>query len=315
MGYHWLGGLYWSDESQARLQGDLPSYGDPSTILSLLRLPYDMVMATERFGSASDCGPLAVGVVFLMLSFPLCALFGNLDQGKRRQCHAASLFIILTGLSWIMTSTTTRFFAPALMVGLSALVGLLTWIPKPALALSLVLLSAFGMLGTSRFLSLHTQAFSSEKVALGQESAGEFARRTLDQYEAAMYVGSNLPSDANLLFIGESRPFYFDRASLSPYPFHEHPLARWVEEVDSPEQLLSKIRSEGFTHVVLNTREFRRLHDGYHMFNFSGPDALRRDQILKQLPKTMTTLFSKNSVYVFEIPGRRDLSSRLHRPE
>ncbi|HKE62185.1 MAG TPA: hypothetical protein VKB33_06915, partial [Nitrospira sp.] len=296
MGYHWLGGLYWSDESQARLQGDLPSYSDPFTILSLFRLPYDMVMATERFGSASDCGPLAVGIVFLMLSFPLWTLFGNLDQGKRRQYHAASLFILLTGLSWIMTSTTTRFFAPALMVGLSTLVALLTWIPKPALALSLILLSAFGMLGTSRFLSLHTQVFSSEQVALGQESAGEFARRTLDQYEAAMYVGSNLPSDANLLFIGESRPFYFDRASLSPYPFHEHPLARWVEEVDSPEQLLSKIRSEGFTHVVLNTREFRRLHDGYHMFNFSGPDALRRDQILKQLPKTMTTLFSKNSV-------------------
>lgn len=315
MGYRWLGGLYWSDESQARLQGDLPSYGDPSDILSLFRLPYDMVMATERFGSASDCGPLAVGILCLMLSFPLWTLFLNLDESKRRQCYAASLFIFLTGLSWIMTSTTTRFLAPALMVGLSTLVALLTLVPKHALVLPLVLVSAFGMLGTTRFLSLHTQVFSSEKVALGQESTGEFARRTLDQYEAAMYVGSNLPSDANLLFIGESRPYYFDRASLSPYPFHEHPLARWVEEVDSPEQLLSKIRSEGFTHVVLNTREFRRLHDGYHLFNFSGPDALRHDQILKQLPKTMTTLFAKNNVYVFEIPLSPGLSSRLRRPE
>jgi hypothetical protein len=179
---------------------------------------------------------------------------------------------------------------------------LLTLIPKRALALSLVLLSACGTLGMTRFLSLHDQVFSSTRVALGQESAGEFTRRTLDQYEAAMYVRSNLPSDAHLLFIGESRPFYFDRASLSPYPFHEHPLTRWVEEASSPEQLLQKIRSEGFTHVVLNTREFRRLQIGYHVLDFTGPDASRHDHILKQLPGTMTTLFSKNSVYVFEIP-------------
>ncbi len=61
MGYRVLGGLHWSDESQARLQGDLPSYADPLNPVSLLKLPYDMVMVPERFGSASDCGPLAVG--------------------------------------------------------------------------------------------------------------------------------------------------------------------------------------------------------------------------------------------------------------
>ena len=302
MGYRWLGGLYWTDASQARLQGDLPSYADPFTIQSLLRFPYDMVMAPERFGSASDCGPLAVGIVCLMLSFPLWTLFLNLDHVKRRQCYAAGLFIFLTGLGWIMTSTTTRFFAPALMIGLSTLVALLTLVPKPALALSLVTLSALGTLGTTGFLSLHSQVFSSEKVALGQESDIEFTKRTLDHYEAAMYVRKQLTTEANLLFIGESRPFYLDRASLSPYPFHEHPLTRWVQEANAPEQLLQKIRSEGFTHVVLNTREFKRLHDSYHVLNFTGPEALLRDQTLKQLPRTMTMLFSKNSVYVFEIP-------------
>jgi hypothetical protein len=301
MGYRWLGGLYWTDESQARLQGDLPSF-DPLTVQSLLRLPYDMVMAPERFGSASDCGPLAVGMICLMLSFPLWRFVLNLDPVRRNQCYAASLFMFFAGLSWIMTSTTTRFFAPALMVGLSTLVALLTLVPKPALALSLILLSVFGTLGTTRFLSLHDQVFSSARVAMGQESASEFTRRTLDQYEAAMYVRSTLPSDVHLLFIGESRPFYFDRPSLSPYPFHEHPLTRWVEEVNSPEQLLQRIRSEGFTHVVLNTREFRRLHTGYHVLDFTGPEASRHDHILKQLPGTMTTLFSKNNVYVFEIP-------------
>ena len=305
MGYRWLGGLYWNDGSQARLQSDLPSFADPFTILSLLRLPYDMVMATERFGSASDCGPLAVGIVCVMLSFPLWTFFFNLDEGQRRRCYAASLFIFLTGFSWIMTSTTTRFFAPALMIGLSTLVALLALAPRPVFIFSLVLLSAFGTLGTTRFLSLHTQVFSSAQVALGQESGIEFARRTVDHYEAAAYVKTTLPRNANLLFIGESRPFYFDRASLSPYPFHEHPLSNWIQETHSPEQLLQKIRSEGFTHVVLNTREFKRLREGYHMFDFSESGDLQHDHILKQLPGTMTKLFSKNQVYVFEIPALR----------
>lgn len=303
LGYRWIGGLYWTDASQASLQGDLPSSADPFTSLNLLRLPYDMVMAPERFGSASDCGPLAVGAACLMLSFPLWTLFLKLDQIKRRQCYAAALFIFFAGANWIMTSTTTRFFAPALMVGLSTLVALLSLIPKPAVALSLVFLSALGGLGTTRFLSLHAQVFSAEKVALGQEAGTDFTSRTLDHYDAAMYVRKQLPPEANLLFIGESRPFYFDRPSLSPYPYYEHPLTHWIQETDSPEQLLHKIRSEGFTHVVLNTREFKRLHDSYHVLTFTGPQAFLHDQQLKQLPRTLTTLFSKNNVYVLEIPA------------
>jgi hypothetical protein len=303
LGYRWLGGLYWNDDSQARLQGDLPSLPEPFSIMTLLRLPYDMVMAPERFGSASDCGPLAVVAVCLMLSLPFWTAFLNLDQIKRRQCYAAGLFVLITATSWIMTSTTTRFFAPALMLGMSVLATLLLKTPKAIFAITVIILTALGVWGTSRFVSMHSQVFSSEKVALGQEPGTEYAMRTVDHYEAATYVREHLPPGAKLLFIGESRPFYFDRTSLAPYPFHEHPLAEWVREAASPEQLRDKLRSEGFTHVILNTREFKRLHDTYGVLAFTGPDASRHDQCLKQLPQTMTTLFSKHNVYIFEIPA------------
>lgn len=302
MGYRWLGGSYWSEASQARLQGDLPSYAESFTPFGLLKLPYDMVMTAERFGSASDCGALAVGMVCLMVSLPLWARVLHLDQMRRRQCHAAGIFIGFVTFCWILTSTTTRFFAPALMVGLSTLVVMLTWVPRRAIVFSLIVISACGLLGATRFLSQHNAVFSSMNVALERESAGHFASRTLDQYEAAMYVRGHLAPEAQLLFIGESRPYYFDRAGLFPYPFHEHPLTRWVEESNSSEQLLYMLRNQGFTHVVLNTKEFRRLHDAYHVLNFTGPQAARHDQILKELPGTMTTLFAKHNVYVFEIP-------------
>jgi hypothetical protein len=303
LGYRWLGGLYWSDDSQARLQGDLPSLPEPFSILTLLRLPYDMVMAPERFGSASECGPLAVVATCLMLSLPLWTVFLHLDQTRRRQCYAAGLFVFLTATIWVMTSTTTRFFAPAFMLGLSLLAVLLTKTPKAIFPLTIVILAALGTWGTSRFISMHSQVFLSEKVALGQETGAEFAARTIDHYEAAMFTREHLPHDAKLLFIGESRPFYFDRTSLAPYPFHAHPLAEWIREAASLDQLRDRLRSERFTHVILNTREFKRLHDTYQVLAFSGPNASLHDQYLKQLPRTMTMLFSKNDVYVFKIPS------------
>lgn len=302
LGYRWIGGLYWDDASQARLDGDLPSYDQPFNALTLFRLPYDMVMASDRFGSASDCGPLAVAAACLLLTLPLWPRLVTLDPMQRRQCYAAGLFVLIAGTSWVMTSTTTRFFAPALLIGLSTLVALLIKAPKAVMSLSIILLTALGVSGTVRFLSVHSEAFSSQKVALGKESGTEYAARTVDHYEAAAYVREHLPPTAHVLFIGESRPFYFARKSLAPYPFHEHPLAQWIAQATSPEELRDRLRNEGFTHVVLNTREFKRLHDRYQLLHFTGPQASLHDQRLKQLPRTLTTLFAKNTVYVFAIP-------------
>ncbi|HEY5627373.1 MAG TPA: hypothetical protein VIR79_05470, partial [Nitrospira sp.] len=199
-------------------------------------------------------------------------------------------------------STTTRFFSPALMLGLSVLGTLILKLPKAPFAASLLLLAGLGIWGSSIFISTHNQVFSSLQVALGREPRAEYAARTIDHYEAARFVRDHLPPDAKLLFIGESRPFYFDRTSLAPYPFHEHPLTQWIRETASPEQLREKLREEGFTHAVLNTREFARLHDHYKMLAFTGPDASLHNQRLKQLPQTLITLFSKHNVYVFEVP-------------
>lgn len=304
LGYRWIGGRYWDDASQTRLQGDLPSYMDSSNLQALIRLPVDMVTAPERFGSASECGGLAVVATCLMLTLPLWVLCVQSTEDTRRRCYAAAVFVFIAGSSWVMTSTTTRFFAPALMTSLSILAALLLKLSaRASLITFLAALSALGIAGTTRFLSTHTQVFASEKVAIGQESGTAFASRTLDHYEAAQYVNEHLPLDANLLFIGESRPFHFNRKAMAPYPFHQHPIAGWVQEAESPEQLRDKIRHEGFTHVILNTREFKRLKSQYGVLSFSGPNGSLYDQRLGQLPKTMVTLFSRNGVYVFGVPA------------
>ncbi|MBS0172264.1 MAG: hypothetical protein JSR62_18115 [Nitrospira sp.] len=305
LGYRLFGGSNWSEAEQAKLQGDLPSLGSHPTLMDVLRLPYDMVAAPERFGSASNAGVLAVSGICLALLLPLVTYGRTTDQTTRRQSLAGCLFVMIAGAGWMSTSTTTRFFAPALLFGLLLFPILLVHVRPSLQVAGLVGLALGGIAGLTGFLAEHVQSFHSQDVALGREAPGTYLDRTLDHAESARYVRTQLSSDARLLFIGETRPYYFDRHALAPYPFHEHPLADWVREASSSEQLCDRIRAEGITHVVLNIREFKRLHDTYRIFDFSGPQedvlALR----LKELPRLLTLLFSKNGVYVYEIPPDR----------
>lgn len=301
MGYQWLGGRYWNDESQAKLRGDLPSLAEGTNPLDWLRLPYDMIVSPERFGSASDAGALAVLSVCLVMTLPLWS--HNVGAGERHRClrYAAASFMIIAGAMWIATSTTTRFFAPALVLSLAVLVVLMTHLPASLRTTGALGLGLLGLWGISGFLVQHTKVFGSAHIALGRESPAVYLSRSLEHYDAARYVGAHVAHAGRVLFIGETRPFHFERESLAPYPFHSHPLAQWVREAASTEGLKERIRMEGFTHVVLNTREFKRLHDQYRMLAFNGPDAAELDRRLKELPRVLTPLFAKNSVFVFQV--------------
>lgn len=303
MGYRWFGGHLWNEASQAKLRGDLPSIGSSPTLTDLLRLPYDMVVAPERFGSASDAGILAVAGACIALVLPILVYPSTHDHTARRRSLACCLFVAIAGAGWIATSTTTRFFAPALLLGLALAPLLLTRLREPIQAISLVGLALLGIAGLTRFVTEHDNVFHSRQVALAQEAREAYLARMVDHAESAHYVRDRVPPDARILFIGETRPYYFDRPALAPYPFHEHPLAQWVREAASPEQLRNRIRAEGITHVVLNTGEFRRVHDLYKVLDFSGPEERVLDLRLKELPRLLTLLFVKHNVYVFQVPS------------
>lgn len=303
LGYKWVGGRYWNDTSEKLLQQDLPHFAGTSELGAWIRLPYDLVAHPERFGSASDVGFTAVLGLCLMLSLPIWTTLLRSEERVQRISRAVSVFVIVSGACWILTSTTVRFFAPTFMLGLALISAFTLRCPPPVQATAILAFTALGITGTDRFITQHSDVFSSEQIVLGRESRSEYLSRTVDHFESAQYVREHVPSDARLLFIGESRPFYFERSTLAPYPFHEHPLVAWLKEATSADQVVDHLRMEGITHVVLNTREFKRLHDTYHVLAFDGSEGPILDQRLKRLPGSMTLLFAKNNVYVFEVPS------------
>jgi hypothetical protein len=303
LAHGWLGGGgFWDDANQALLRGDLPPGASDLGIAGMLRLPWDLVMHPERFGSASDAGALAVVATGTALLFPLLTRLAQSGPRMTRLGDAASAFILLAGIAWAVTTTTTRFFAPALLLGLVAVLGATLSLREAVLAPALAVVMLSGAWGTIRFLDQHEAVFSSARAALGKEPRDSYLARHLDHYDAARFVQEHVPRDAKLLFIGEARPYYFSREAIAPYAFDRHPLDAWVRETESTKTLAERLAHEKITHVILNIREFRRLHDKYGVLKFSGEAASEHDNRLKQLPRSLRQVFEQNRVYVFEVP-------------
>jgi len=303
MFYGLLGGQPWSTESQARLLADLP-YGTPGSLggLGLVRLPLDLVLHPERFGSASDVGALAVLSTCGLLALPVASRLAGLRGHARLLGDAAAVFVLVAGAGWVMTTPTARFFAPAFLLGLAVLAGLCVQFQKTAQGFALVLLLAAGVGGAWQFINQHTTVFSSVNVALGREKGDAYLARVLDHWPASRFVRETLPPDARLLFIGETRPYYFARNAVAPYPIDAHPLSRWVHEETSVESLIRRLTAEGITHVVLNVHEFRRVREKYGVLAFSGEAAPEDERRLRELPKALRLLYAANGVYVFAVP-------------
>lgn len=304
LAYGLLGGAPWSEESQAKVQGDLPYGTGGLGWTGVLRLPVDLVQHPERFGSASDAGALAIAATCLVLILPVTAwLFGSSAEWRRLSL-AGAVFVLMTGVCWVAVSPTARFFAPALVMGLAVLTGLVLRVGPKGQALAMSVFLPLGVWGTIQFIDQHGTAFSSYDVAIGREEADHYLARRLDHFQTARFARETLPEEARVLFIGETRPYYFEREAMAPTAYDHHPLQRWVRESSSPETLAQRLADEGFTHVVLNVREFRRLHDAYGVLAFSGDGAVTYDRRLRALPRALRQLFAGNGVYVFEIPKR-----------
>lgn len=301
---------YWSGANQARLKGELPLSLQDLGLDALLRLPLDLVQHPERFGSAGDAGTLALAGLGFMAGLPLLARLFAWGEQERRWADAAGALVWLAGSAWAATTMTMRFFAPALVLGLIGLVGLTMRLSRPLRAFAAAGLVILAFAGTSRFIEQQDNAFASSAVAMGRENGDQYLARRLDHDAAARFVRERVPPDARILFVGEARALYFARDGMAPYPVSDHPMTGWVKESGSPEALAQRIADEGFTHVVLNVREFKRLHDQYGLLAFQGPDAPALDHRLKELPRALTPLFSNNGVYVFQVnPVRRHSSA------
>ena len=277
--------------------------GGRRDLSGLLRAPWDMTFHPEDFRLFSQIGPF-----YLAMLLPLLAGFRF-----RREIPLMLLTVALTAGFWWWTRPNTRYFLGCLVLLGAASAALLVRFPirnriSTAALAGLVLL--FPPLNLVAYLSVERTLFDSLGQVLGtSETETEYLTRRLDYYPAAAFINSNLPEDAGVMLVGETRSYYLERPVRVSSAHNRSLAVRWADEAGTVERLLAVLEREGVTHLLVNEEEGDRLGKKYAYYDFSGPRSrLAFDRLLQE--KTCR-LFSHRRVHVLAVGpcGERETAS------
>lgn len=96
-----------------------------------------------------------------------------------------------------------------------------------------------------------------------EEPATVQARLVINDPFPAFAQAAQLPAEARVLFVGEPRGFGFPRRFVAPSYYDSSPLAEVAERAEDASDVAEWMATQGFTHLLINWPELRRLAPGY----------------------------------------------------
>jgi hypothetical protein len=172
--------------------------------------------------------------------------------------------LALLWLQWSLTFSLKRFFLPEMplvaVILAAALWRLYRGGARRALAAGALVLAAGQLLYALKYLG----EYRLPPVIWGAEDPALFLSNQrpgypLPPYPAYAFIDRGLPPDAKVLILGEARTYYLERAYVDASLIDEHPLAAWLRESRTVEELAARFRAAGVTHVLFAHAEFLRL--------------------------------------------------------
>ena len=90
------------------------------------------------------------------------------------------------------------------------------------------------------------------RAVLGGEPRARYLERRLDYYPYYEFVNRELPSSARVWLIHMRRDtYYLERAYFSDFIFEDWTLREWVRAARDPDELATRVRTAGITHILL----------------------------------------------------------------
>jgi len=181
------------------------------------------------------------------------------------------------------------------LLGCAAILGVVAWsltgsLPRflaPTLALLLVLAAAAGSVGRAGVLAaalaVGTCVLLGLAFTFGQVERWGGARLALSRPEAwrsdlvinnpapAFAAARNLPLDARVLFVGETRGFAFPRRFTASSQHDVSPLREPIESLPSGDGVRDRLVASGYTHLLVNRGELLRLARRYPVTPWRTP--------------------------------------------
>lgn len=90
-----------------------------------------------------------------------------------------------------------------------------------------------------------------------------YSKGAVPGFEYLGVINQELPADAKLLLVGESRPYYIERRVDYCVAFNKNTFAEAVRAAKEPSDVVGWLRSRGYSHVLVNWAEIGRLARTY----------------------------------------------------
>jgi len=258
--YKWFqnSGTGWNAELAAGYFSVLTEYGHVGGFFkSLISLPILLLRNPLRFGGGMDVlGDLGWDISLWLL--PL----GAWAASKNKVLRGLLLFCFLWGAAWFSSGVVLRFLT--VLVPIMALLGacglVRLWDGLARWARWTIAGSLATMTLAHLFLFVFVHAtFGSGSTAFGLEAREAFLTRRLDYYSCAEWLRVNAVENDNILVVGEQRGYYISAAHLPSTVHMPNLFVRRANESVSPAALLSSLRADGFTRLLIVPREAARL--------------------------------------------------------
>jgi hypothetical protein len=281
--YGVFGGRNWNAALAHTYDIEQAGYGLGRRPLDLLLLPWNLTFHPAPF--SIGIGPFASLGPWLLAFFPFLAVSRHLPR------WAKTFLSIFLGfmLTWVALTQQIRYILP--LLPLICLISLHV-IERARLNGLRVMAGLFaaGTLLLTLFLGFsYVQPMI--PVAFGAESPQAYlARSPFELVPAYRFINHELPRNAKILLIEETRGFYLDREYMWGNPGH-HTLIPW-NDFHTPRRMADWLRGHGFTHLLLNSRWMRK-----------GWGSAPWEALIRRAAETgvLRPAFSERGVAVYEI--------------
>src|SRR5207249_662424 len=110
---------------------------------------------------------------------------------------------------------------------------------------------------------------------------------------------ASLPSGGRVLFVGEARGFGFPTRFTAPSQHDLSPLRNPIESLPSAQEVRGWLTAQGYTHLLVNAAELRRLAPRYPIAPWRTEEGRRRFEAL--LETLGPPLIQRGEVAIFKL--------------
>lgn len=236
----------------------------PFTVMNYVLFPWPMTMGTLQ--RETMLGPL------FLIFLPCLFLLKKIDVKIKILLVYAACAVVL----WAVVGRFyMRYFIPTLPVVSIIFAYYITSFSSAFVRRAAYLLIAWIAFANASYAALMLQTMHAPlPYVLGGQSRSDYLSRQRPGYPAPShpalaYANKNVPRDAVILFVGETRGLFSERRFIASGPSERAPLADWLRESPDADRLYDRLRRAGVTHILLNVPEAMRLK-GYDMLDWSG---------------------------------------------